>query len=218
MPKAGMTKTSTNIAKEREKRRKKVSVDKKLLLAMESLLQNGEEFSTTTIERLSETAGISRATFYLNYRDKADLVTHLFEQVRIEIIESAGQWFVNAASTTYEDIRTTLKGILGTYREHYVVLAALHQTAQTNPEVAKLSQEMRDGLCQASIKAAQDLADAGRGNPKAGATVAMLLTLAIDTVSTLQPELLDDENLDDTCDAWAHITWSALANKESQPI
>lgn len=217
MSKAAAKSAATNIAKEREKRRKKISVDKKLLLAMETLLENGEEFSTTTIDRLSVTAGISRATFYLNYRDKADLVTHLFEQVRIEIIESAGQWFVSAGDTTFEDIRETIRGILSTYREHYVVLAALHQTAQTNPEVAKLSRDMRDGLVAASVKAAQELEAAGRGNAHAGPVVATLLTLAIDNVSTLQPELLDKENFDNTCDAWAHITWSSLASKDVQP-
>ncbi|GAB3379158.1 hypothetical protein GCM10027567_22490 [Spongiibacter taiwanensis] len=183
---------------------------------MEELLENGEEFSTTTIDRLSETAGISRATFYLNYKDKADLVTHLFEQVRIEIIESAGDWFINAANTTYHDIRNTLKGILSTYRNHYVVLSALHQTAQTNSEVAKLSRDMRESLSHSSVKAAEQLKAAGRGNPLAGPMVASLLTLAIDSVSTLQPELLTDEKLDETCDAWAHITWSALAGKEFQ--
>ncbi len=213
MPKAA----TTNIAKEREKRRKKISVDRKLLLAMEDLLANGEEFSTTTIDRLSEAAGISRATFYLNYKDKADLVTHLFEQVRIEIIESAGQWFINAGHTTYSDIRKTIKGILSAYLQHHVVLAALHQTAQTNPQVATLAREMRESLSQASIKATKELTEAGRGNTHASPLVATLLTLAIDNVSTLQPDLLTEENFEATCDAWAHITWSTLAAKDMQP-
>lgn len=214
MPKAAGT---SNIAKEREKRRKKVSVDKKLLIAMEKLLENGEEFSTTTIERLSEAAGISRATFYLNYKDKADLVTHLFEQVRIEIIESAGDWFIDAANTTYDDIRKTLSGILRTYREHYVVLSALNQTAQTNTDVAALAKGMRQSLSESSIQAAEQLAKAGRGNPHAGPVVASLLTLAIDNVSTMQPELLTEDNIGATIDAWAHITWASLAAKELQP-
>ena len=78
MAKANPADKATSIEKARDRRRKKISTDQKLLMAMEALLKNGEEFSTTTIERLSEAAGISRATFYLNYKDKGDLVTHLF--------------------------------------------------------------------------------------------------------------------------------------------
>ena len=210
MAKANPADKATSIEKARDRRRKKISTDQKLLMAMEALLKNGEEFSTTTIERLSEAAGISRATFYLNYKDKGDLVTHLFEQVKVEIIESAGQWFVSAGTTTYDDIKRTIRGILGVYKEHYVILSALHQTAQTNPELAIIARDFKDGLCEASCQALIQLRQAGRANTEADDMVARLLTLAIDNVSTLQPELLDERNFQISCDAWSHITWSAL--------
>jgi len=216
MPKVNPADKASNIAQARDRRRKKISTDQKLLMAMETLLKNGEEFSTTTIERLSEAAGISRATFYLNYKDKGDLVTHLFEQVKVEIIESAGQWFVSAGTTTYDDIKRTISGILGVYKEHYVILSALHQTAQTNPDLALLARDFKDALCDASCQALNQLKQAGRANTAADDMVAKLLTLAIDNVSTLQPELLDESSFKISCDAWSHITWSALGTAHNK--
>jgi AcrR family transcriptional regulator len=202
---------TSNIAQERQKRRNKLSVDQKMLLAMEQLLLDGEEFSSTTVDRLAEAAGISRASFYLNYRDKADLVTHLFDEVQSEIIAAAGQWFKNAGSTTYPDIRKSLAGILGVYRDHYVILSAMQQTALTNMEVAERWQLMKNQLCRASIKALGQLREGGSAHPGASDLGATLLTLAINHVSVTESWLLNPEKFEATCDAWAHIAWRALA-------
>jgi hypothetical protein len=136
---------------------------------------------------------------------------HLFDEVQNNIIAAAGQWFKNAGTTTYSDIRKSLGGILGVYRDHHAILAAMQQTAVTNTAVAECWQAMKDQLCRSSIKAVGQLKQSGSAHPKANDLVATLLTLAINHVGTSEPWLLDPEQFDATCDAWAHIAWSALA-------
>lgn len=206
-------KTTASAARE-PRFRNRVTVDEKLLAGMEKLLAQGENFSTVSVERLAEAAGIARATFYLHFRDKGELVTHLVEQVRREIVSSAGPWFEDASQTTREDMGRTLRGIIGVYRKHHTILAAMAQTAPTNPEVARLSRQMRDDLCAQSRKAVRQLREGKRSHPRANDLTADILTLAIDHCSTLHPELLQGRKFDDYVDTWTHISWSALASAD----
>ena len=197
-------------------RRNRLSTDDKLLVAMERLLETGESFSTVSIERLAEVAGISRATFYLYFRDKAELVTHLVQRVRDEIVTSAGVWFQDASLVQRSDLRQTLKGIIGVYRKHHVILAAMAQTAPSNADVARLSEQMRSDLCLESRRALARLRGKARAHRDASDLVADLLTLAIDHCSTLHPEMLKGKAFDRVVDAWTHISWHALAAPEAE--
>lgn len=186
------------------------TIDLRLLDGLEKLISEGETFSTVSVERLAMAAGIGRATFYKHFRDKGELISHLFEQVRKEIIAAAGMWFEDASTTSRADLARTLRGILGVYRRHHVVLSAMAQTAVTNEDVGRLSRQMRDELCLQSRKALRQLRQAGRANPEAEDLVADLLTLAIDHCSTLEPDLLEGRGFDRLVESWTHISWSAL--------
>lgn len=200
----------------RLERRSRLATDEKLLVGMEKLLAQGESFSTVSIERLTESAGISRATFYLYFRDKGELVTHLVTKVRDEIVKSAGVWFEDASLVRRSDMQQTLRGIIGVYREHHVILAAMAQTAASNPDVAQLSREMRSNLCRESRRAVAQLHHAGRGHPDSSDLVADLLTLAIDHCATAHPEMLHGKNFERLIAAWTHIAWNALVAPDAE--
>lgn len=189
-------------------------IGEKLLSAMEKLLAQGENFSSVSVERLAEAAGIARATFYLHFRDKAELVTYLVEQVRKEIVSSAGAWFQDASLTTREDLEKTLRGIIGVYRKHHVILAAMAQTAPNNEQLAQLSRQMWDELCMQSRHAVAQLRKAGRAHEAASDQVADVLTLAIDHCATLHPEYLQGRRFEAFVKTWTHISWNALAAPE----
>lgn len=207
MPRA--TKKAVEAPKTRFRQRQ--SVDSRLLEGMEKLLLQGESFSSVSVERLAEAAGIGRATFYKHFRDKGELVSHLFEQVRREIVSAAGSWFEDASTTTRADMTRSLRGIIGVYREHHVILSAMAQTALNNEDVARLSSQMREELCQQSRKAVKQLRQAKRAHPEADDLIADILTLAIDHCSTLHPEMLQGRSFDRVVEAWVHISWNALA-------
>jgi AcrR family transcriptional regulator len=197
--------------------RQRPTIDVRLLEGMEKLISEGETFSAVSVERLAMAAGIGRATFYKHFRDKGELISHLFEQVREEIVAAAGMWFEDASTTTRADLARTLRGILGVYRRHRVVFSAMAQTAATNEDVARLSFQMRHELCLQSRKALRQLRQAGRALPGADDLVADLLTFAIDHCSTLEPQLLEGRSFERLVEGWAHISWNALGMTEPAP-
>src|ERR1700757_4393001 len=118
----------------------------KLLLAMEQLLERGHAFSALSIEQLTGAAGLARATFYLHFRDKGELLARLMERVREEIVASAGLWFEHAELAQREDMRRALRGILGVYQKHHVIIDAVVATAAADAQVKRLWNETLEAL------------------------------------------------------------------------
>ena len=181
-----------------------------MLEAMEKLLARGARFSSVSIEHLAETAGIARATFYLHFRDKGELVTRLLDQVRHEIVESAGLWFQKPALVEYDDLRATVRGILGVYAQHHVIINAVAQTAQQDATVAALHREVLDELCGESRRALEALHAAGRANALASPQVADMLTVGIDHCGTIYGAKLKGAKLEQLTDTWTLISWNAM--------
>ncbi len=195
---------------ERAKRRSRPTVDQRLLMAMNALMEEGEDFANTSIEQLSKKAGISRATFYLHFKDKAELISYLFEEVEQEIIRSAGQWFIDSSQATQLSFRDNLFNILTVYRANYAVIAAMHQTAMGNERVRERNRKMVDGFCEATYQAIGQLRDVGRAHPDVSDLVGGLITKAVFYVSVANPETISEDNIGATCDAWAHIVWTSF--------
>jgi len=61
-----------------------------LLEALERMLEQGRSFTTVSVDELAREAGISRATFYLHFRNKGDVVRRLMEEVEKEVAAAAG--------------------------------------------------------------------------------------------------------------------------------
>lgn len=200
---------------ERAKRRNKQSVDQRLLEAMNALMAEGEDFANTSIEKLTKKAGISRATFYLHFKDKAELIAYLFEEVEQEIISAAGQWFIDAAPATQQSFRENLFSILTVYRANYAVIAAMTHTAMGNERVRELNRQMVDGFCEATYQAISQLREVGRAHDQVTDLVGELITKGVFYVTASNPEMISEEQIGATCDAWAHIVWTSFIKSET---
>ena len=133
-----------------------LSVEDRLLIAMEQLLEKEQRFETVTVEQLAKEAGIARATFYLHFADKAELVSSLMKRLTDEVVESAGSWFESGAGATEpESLKPALKGIIGTFKKHHAVLEAAASTTSHDETVAELYEQMMQALCEQSRKAVQ---------------------------------------------------------------
>ena len=67
----------------------KATIEDRLLGATERLIEQGFSFATLTVEQLATEAGIARATFYLHFSDKSELVAKLMVRVTQEVVGSA---------------------------------------------------------------------------------------------------------------------------------
>jgi len=188
-------------------------IEDRLLLAMEQLLEQGHRFSAVSIEQLTGAAGLARATFYLHFRDKGELVTRLMQRVRDEIVASAGLWFEQAELARREDMRRALRGILGVYQKHHVIIDAVVETARSDAQVAQLWREVLDALCAESRSAVAKLRQAGRADEAATPLLADVLTWSVNYCAMHYGPRLRGAALEKLTDTLTHICWNAIVEE-----
>lgn len=114
----------------------------RLLEVVERLLDEGENFTELSVERLVQSAGMSRSTFYVYFEDKGDLLRAWFAEITEEIADSAQGWWQLDGSSTREDLRAVLEHLVQTYRPHTTLMAATYDAAAYDASVRDLVEGM----------------------------------------------------------------------------
>jgi TetR/AcrR family transcriptional regulator, ethionamide resistance regulator len=148
-------------AKRQERREQ---IERRLLDATERLMRDGASFTELSVDRLSSEAGISRASFYIYFEDKGDLLRRLAGQVFGDLADGAERWWSVAWRHDPDDVRAAMADIIASYRRHQPVLVALNEMAAYDPLVAatyrdlltgisgRLTQVIEDGQADGSIR------------------------------------------------------------------
>lgn len=157
----------------------RLSIEDRLLAAMERLLEKGHRFAALSVEQLAEEAGIARGTFYLHFRDKGELVARLMSQVTEEIIQSTGTWMSNAEDAGRPQIQEALVGMVRTFKKHQAVIAAINDTAPYDQTVADLYRKMVDEICAQSRRSLRTVKRKGLSRPGATDDVADVMSWMI---------------------------------------
>src|SRR6184192_1954998 len=100
-------------------------IARRLLVAVEKLLADGENFTEVSVERLVGEAGVSRSTFYVYFEDKGDLLKVLTEDVMTEVIDAARGWWELPREADRADVETAMRVIAAAYRGHVTLMAAV---------------------------------------------------------------------------------------------
>jgi len=186
----------------------------RLLEALERLLEKGENFTTISVERLAREAGISRATFYLYYRDKGDLISHLIHRVEDEVVAAGGMWFLRAEDAGYEDLRAAMRGFVEVYRKHRAVLRAAAETAAYDEEVDVVYQRMIDRFRKESRDAVARIASHGRAHADLPPLLADVLSWSVDHCYVKFGTTASGNDLDELIDALTHVVWYAIFSEK----
>lgn len=157
----------------------KLSIEDRLLAAMERLLEKGLRFATLSVEQLTDEAGISRGTFYLHFRDKGELVARLMSQVTEEIIQSTGIWMSNAEDAQRKELQQALVGMVRTFKKHQAILAAVNDTAPYDENVAALYRTLVERICEQSRRSLSTVKRKGLSRSGATDDVADIMTWMI---------------------------------------
>jgi AcrR family transcriptional regulator len=112
---------------DREQRRN--DIRRRLLKAIEELAAGGESYSNVTIERLATAAGLSRATFYIYFEGKGDLLRAWFSETLEDLREACSGWREIDASPSPAELGEALRQIIVTYRKHATLMAAINDEA-----------------------------------------------------------------------------------------
>lgn len=181
---------------------------------MERLLNQGQTFSSVSVEALAAEAGIARATFYLRFKDKSALVASLLARISDELVQSSGRWFGGDSEADPQLIRTTMHGIVHTFKRHQAVLAAVAETAPFDTTVAQLHRQMLDRLRAESRTAIAKVGRQGHASRMADDALADLLTDMIELYCSRHLQHLDGDALDALAERLAYLSSNAIFSME----
>lgn len=141
---ASVTRATRKPKAKRQERREQI--ERQLLDATDRLMADGTSFTELSVDRLATEAGISRASFYIYFEDKGDLLRRLARQVFGDLTEDAAQWWTVAARRDPADIGSAMARIIASYRRHQPVLIALNEMAGYDAAVGETYRELLTGI------------------------------------------------------------------------
>lgn len=98
-------------------------------------MRGGASFTELGVERLAVAAGSSRATFYVYFKDKSQLLGDFAEQVLTEVGDAVQRLWGQPISPGPQQIRAAMGDLVAVYRKHQQILAAITEVAQYTPEI-----------------------------------------------------------------------------------
>lgn len=93
------------------------------------LLDAGTPLAGLSVNRIVEAAGVSRATFYLHFADKRELVARLAETELQEFLEVTADFLADPAAGI-DELAATVDQLIGLWRAHAGVLSSLIELAE----------------------------------------------------------------------------------------
>jgi TetR/AcrR family transcriptional regulator, ethionamide resistance regulator len=110
--------------------------ERRFLEATEQLLDEGQSFTDLSVDRLAGAAGTSRATFYVYFEDKGDLLRQLAKHVLVEVELAARRWWESPEKRDRQAMLAAMQAIIATYRKHRQLLSAVVEAAGYDKAVA----------------------------------------------------------------------------------
>jgi AcrR family transcriptional regulator len=128
----------------RQERREQI--ERRLLDATERLMVDGASFTELSVDRLATEAGISRASFYIYFEDKGDLLRRLAGQVFEDLAGAAERWWGVSRRRDPADVLAAMTGLVASYRRHQPLLIALNEMAGYDAAVGTTYREILDAI------------------------------------------------------------------------
>jgi AcrR family transcriptional regulator len=187
-----------------------LNMEERLQLALERLLDRGLTITAISLDALAREAANPRATFYLHFRDKGELVARLIARVADEVVGAGGLWFVHAEDARFEDLRAAMARFFDAYMQHHAILAAAAETAPYDAQVGELHSRMIERFVAESRQAVQRIADSGRAHAGLPTMVAEVLSWSVNHTYVQYGKGLDDARREAFIDTWTHVVWHAI--------
>ena len=184
----------------------------KLVDAFERLLAQGESFTTISIERLAQEAGLGRATFYLHFRNKGELVNHLMKNVAKELRAAAVKTLHKTGNFGRAEFREFLRNAVEIHHRHRSAIRAMVEISAYDAKVETIYREFWHAQVADTRVVMERLKAAGKAHPDAVPETADLVTW---TAERCCSQMLHDsdapERREQFTDMLTHVVWSAIA-------
>lgn len=186
----------------------------KLVDAFERLLTQGESFTTISIERLTQEAGLARATFYLHFRNKGELVNHLMRHVGKELRAAAVASLRQSDEFGRAEFQRFMREAVEIHFRHRLAIRAMVEMAAYDAKVEQSYRQFWEVQAADTRLVLERLRVAGQAHPDAVPEVADLVTWTAERGCS---QMLHDGDLLERrqrfADMLTHVVWSALARE-----
>lgn len=184
----------------------------RLVDAFERLLSRGENFTTISVEQLAREAGVARATFYLHFRNKGQLVSHAMQAVQLELKAAARARLKKAGSYGRAEFQVFMREVVEILFQHRHAVWAMNEVSAYDPEVQAVFADFMARRTAEIQRTLDELARQGAAHPAAPAGLAQMLAWTIERsfgkMLTGQSTPAERAAL---ADLLTHTIWSALA-------
>lgn len=128
----------------RERRRAEVA--HRLFDVLPDLLSTGTTYESVSVARLAAAAGLSRASFYLYFAGKSDLVLAALEGAERAIASAAAAWLRLGPSSTLDDFEAAVKDLMTGYLSGEGAMRAVAHERTRNREFAAEAERLLEAL------------------------------------------------------------------------
>lgn len=205
-------------AKHRNQRRAELCL--RMRAVVEERLADGRGFHQLTVEQLAAGAGVSRATFYVYFEDRADFLGQAAETAMDELTRQGSLWWGAVEAGDIDALRTSLRKLIDTYRAHEGVLTAVAEMAVAEPRVGEHYRHLMHGAIAALSNALRHGADTGATRPIGALTPAALVWMverACGQLVGLTEPGQEDELVDVLADVIAAVVYADAENRAEPP-
>lgn len=184
----------------------------KLVEAFERLLSRGESFTTISVEELAREAGIVRATFYLHFRNKGELVSHLMKNVAKELRAAAVETLHQREKFGRDEFGKFLRHAVDIHFRHRLAIRAMIEVAAYDPKVATIYRDFWQTQAADTRIVIEKLMTGGNAHPDATLEMADILAWTAERCCT---QMLADHDTEErrhhVADMLTHVVWNAIA-------
>jgi TetR/AcrR family transcriptional regulator, ethionamide resistance regulator len=191
------------------RQRRRAEIEQQLLEATERLMAEGFAFTELSVDRLATAAGISRATFYIYFEDKRQLLLKLTRQVFTELAEAASLWWDVSERRDPDDARRSIRAIIASYRRHQAVVTAVNEMASYDAVVAEAYKNILDGITAKGQAALERAIAAGAATPVRTWETVTALTWMVERTCQQVVRYAPPDADEGIADALAEIAWRA---------
>lgn len=126
--------------------RRRAHFARRLFEALPQLLSDGTTYESVSVARLSAAAGLSRATFYLYFAGKSDLVLAALEGAERAVASSAEAWLRLGPDSTLDDFEAAIGDLLTGYLSDEGAMRAVAHERTRNREFAAEVERLLEAL------------------------------------------------------------------------
>lgn len=106
-----------------------------LVVALQTLLQDGGSWSALPLDQLRRQAGVARSTFYTYFEDKGDVLLAMAEEAVADLEEHLQPWLALPDAAGPADLEEAVVVFVRGYLPHSVVIGALMEASAADLRV-----------------------------------------------------------------------------------